>query len=224
MPILKNLGTHSGQSGGISAFFRGRRMLLFRRLTVNLPRPIRVLDLGGTQSYWESNDAVDADMFRVTLVNLPMNTAPTTRENFESRVGDATDLSAIDRSEFDLVYSNSVIEHLATWENQQRMAEQIQSLDLPFWIQTPNYHFPMEPHFHVMGFQWMSRERRIRMLQKKRCGMRGPAPEWDRAAALVDEIRLLKCREVRQMFPNATIYRERIGPFTKSIVAHQGLG
>jgi hypothetical protein len=183
-----------------------------------------VLDLGGTQSYWESNDAVDADVFRVTLVNLPMNTAPTTRENFESRVGDATDLSAIDRTEFDLVYSNSVIEHLATLENQERMAEQIQSLDLPFWIQTPNYHFPMEPHFHVMGFQWMSRERRIRMLQKKRCGMRGPVPEREGAAALVDEIRLLKCREVRQMFPNATIYRERIGPFTKSIVAHQGLG
>ena len=228
MAILKSLGTHSGQSGGLSKFFRSRRMRLFRRLIQNFPRPIRVLDLGGTQSYWEALDATDLEFLQVTLLNLEGDKAEGTeiasRKNFDARVGDVTDLSSIDRSDFDLVHSNSVIEHLFNWESQLKMAEQIRSLDLPFWVQTPNYWFPMEPHFHVLGWQWLPRTTRIKWLQKKKCGMRGPVADWDQAASLVDEVRLLKAREMRRLFPHAKIYHERIGPFTKSLVAHKGLG
>ena len=228
MAVLEKLGTHGGRSGGISKFFRGRRMQLFRRLTRNLPRPIRVLDLGGTQAYWESLDATDPDVFQVTLLNLEGDVAEGTakiqRKNFDARIGDVTDLSSINRSDFDLVHSNSVIEHLFTWESQLKMAEQIRSLDLSFWVQTPNYWFPMEPHFHVLGWQWLPRTTRIKWPQKKKCGMRGPVADWDQAASLVDEVRLLKAREMRRLFPHAKIYHERIGPFTKSLVAHKGLG
>ncbi len=198
-------------------------MNFFRRLIRDLPRPLRILDLGGTESYWESMGAVDTGDFQITLLNLEENLKPARRENFTARLGDATDLSGIDRSEFDLVYSNSVIEHLFTGENQRRMAEQIASLDLPFWVQTPNFWFPMEPHFHVLGWQWLPREVRIKRLQKKRCGMRGPIPDRDGAAASIDEIRLLSARDMRDFFPDARIYRERIGPLTKSFVAHRGL-
>ncbi len=81
----------------------------------------------------------------------------------------------------------------------------------------------MEPHFHAIGWQWLPRATRIKRLQKKRCGMRGPVSDLDEATALVDEIRLMKSRELRQLFPDAKLYHERIGPFTKSIVAHHGL-
>jgi hypothetical protein len=163
----------------------------------------------------------------VTLLNLEGDKAEGTeiasRKNFDARVGDVTDLSSIDRSDFDLVHSNSVIEHLFNWESQLKMAEQILALGLPFWVQTPNYWFPMEPHFHILGWQWLPRTVRIKRLQKKRCGMNGPIADWDQAASAVDEVRLLKSREMRSLFPHAKIYHERIGPFTKSLVAHQGL-
>ncbi|MDB4632815.1 class I SAM-dependent methyltransferase [bacterium] len=192
MPTLKDLGTHSGQSGGVSAFFRGRRMNFFRRLIRDLPRPLRILDLGGTESYWESMGAVDTEAFQITLLNLEENLKPARRESFTARLGDATDLSDIDRSEFDLVYSNSVIEHLFTGENQRRMAEQIASLDLPFWVQTPNFWFPMEPHFHVLGWQWLPREIRIKRLHEETMWHAGahPRSRWSRSEHRRDPLAL----------------------------------
>lgn len=228
MAILTRLGTHNGQTGTISKFFRGRRMQLFRRLTQDLRKPLRVLDLGGTQAYWDSVGVTDPGLIEVTSLNLESDVAEGSqtplRANFKKRTGNVLDLASIDPSEFDLVHSNSVIEHLFTWENQVKMAEQIRNLGLPFWVQTPNYWFPMEPHFHTLGWQWLPRATRIKLLQKKRCGFRGPVADWKKAAAAVDEVRLLKGSEMRRLFPQAKIYRERIGPFTKSIVAYEGLG
>lgn len=224
MPSLSKLNGQPDTSDPVSAYFRERRMRLFCRLTRGLPKPVRILDVGGTQSFWDSNPAFETGAFQVTLLNLAKNSRPPTRENFASRVGDATDLSLISRSDFDFVHSNSVIEHLFTWEQQLKMAEQILALDLPFWIQTPNYWFPMEPHYRIPGLQLMPRGLRIRVLHLKRCGRRASAAEWNRSVELVDEVRLLRVREVRRLFPQAKVIRERFGPFTKSVIAHQGLG
>lgn len=51
-------------------------------------------------------------------------------------VGDGTRLAFEDQS-FDLVYSNSVIEHLGTWEKQQAFAAEARRVGRGYWIPTP---------------------------------------------------------------------------------------
>lgn len=58
----------------------------------------------------------------ITLLNLyPVQTK---YPNFTSVVGDGTDLKQFGDGEFDVVFSNSVIEHVGTFANQQRMSQQ----------------------------------------------------------------------------------------------------
>ncbi|MDB4632814.1 class I SAM-dependent methyltransferase [bacterium] len=145
---LRDLDTRDEQAGHVSTFFRLRRMNVFRRLVRNLPRPLRILDLGGTFQYWEFLKAADPKEFRVTILNRGSESLDAMdHADFNFRKGDVKDLSWVDRSDFDLIHLNSVIEHLFNAENQQRMASQITSIGLPYWVQTPNYWFPLEPFF-----------------------------------------------------------------------------
>ncbi len=221
MGIFKSLGTTDENQGAASARFRGRRFEYFRKLVQDFPRPIRVLDVGGTELYWKRMGVADGSDFQVTLLNLEQ--APTSLPGFRSISGDACDLSNQDPKQYDLVYSNSVIEHVFTLENQQAMADGIRSLGLPYWLQTPNYWFPFEPHFHWLGWQWYPRWLRIALLRRVRCGMRGPVADLSRATSLVDEVRLMTATELLTCFPDATLFRERVGPLTKSLVVHSGL-
>lgn len=115
-------------------------------------------------------------------------------------VGDATALDHPDRS-FDLAFSNSVIEHLFTWENQQRMADEVRRVARAYWVQTPNYWFPVEPHYLIPGWQWLPLGARERMLRGAR------------------EIRLLRRGELARLFPDASLLPERVGGLVKSWTA-----
>jgi SAM-dependent methyltransferase len=75
-------------------------------------------------------------------------------------VADATSLPFADGS-IDVVFSNSVIEHVGERERQQRMFDEIERVGKRFLIQTPNAHFPVEAHHLLPFFQylptWMQR-------------------------------------------------------------------
>ncbi|HOW72104.1 MAG TPA: methyltransferase domain-containing protein [Phycisphaerae bacterium] len=137
-------------------------------------------------------------------------------------IGDATHLSAFGDHSFDVAFSNSVIEHLATPSKQASMAEEIQRVAVAHWVQTPNYWFPIEPHFHVPGWQWMPQSLRVAVLRRFRCGWRGPCPDAIVAQRMVAEIRLLTYRELRRLFPNSTILPERFLGVTKSWIVVGG--
>jgi hypothetical protein len=125
---------------------------------------------------------------------------------------------------FDVAFSNSVIEHLFTMEHQQAMAREAARLAPAYWIQTPNYWFPIEPHFHMIGWQWMPEAWRVAMLRKRRCGWRGPLPDLEQARAAVREIRLMKKHELQRLFPSGRIWGERFAGLVKSWVAYGGFG
>jgi len=82
-------------------------------LVNELGKPLNILDIGGTQQYWNLM-GLDDPAIKVTLLNLTQES--TTSPNFSSVAGDATDLSIYGDDSFDVVYSNSVIEHLFTKE------------------------------------------------------------------------------------------------------------
>jgi hypothetical protein len=205
-------------NGSLSNARRSRRFEAFERILEDFPdRPVRVLDIGGTNSFWEQRGWAGRDNVHVVLVNLEAE--PRVHENIEPRAGDATNLRELPDGCFDVVFSNSVIEHLETFERQAAMAAEVRRLAPSYWVQTPNFWFPMEPHFLTPAWHWLPVDLRVALLRRRRFGWRGPCPEPDEAQALVREIRLMRSRELRRLFPDATLEAERIGPFVKSFVA-----
>src|SRR3989442_1577611 len=95
--------------------FRQRRMAQLTS-TLGLHEGMRVLDVGGTGEIWESAPA------RPQLVLLNHPRAGEEMEVTTALVfGDGRALPFADQS-FDLVFSNSVIEHVGSTEDQRRFA------------------------------------------------------------------------------------------------------
>lgn len=199
---------------------RAKRFQLFESLTERLPRPLRILDVGGETAFWENRGWAGRSGIRVFSLNLEPEKQR--HDNIEPLAGNAADLSQFGDSSFDIAFSNSVIEHLFTFENQRRMASEMRRVGKAFWVQTPNFWFPVEPHFHIPGWQWMPVELRISMIRRWRCGWRGPCADPSHARNLVQEIRLLCENELRLLFPGATLIPERVYGLIKSWTAVGG--
>jgi hypothetical protein len=221
--LLRRLAD-AGAKGSFSNARRSRRFEPFARLVDRLykqkGRPIRILDIGGTNSFWEQRGWASRGDVHIVLVNLEAE--PSVHENIAGRQGDATNLSQYADGAFDVVFSNSVIEHLSTLDRQAAMAAEVRRLAPIYWVQTPNFWFPIEPHFLTPGWHWLPKSARIALLRRRRWGWRGPCPDPKEAEEMVTEVRLMRGREIARLFPDATLNPERIGPLVKSFVAVKG--
>jgi SAM-dependent methyltransferase len=189
--------------------------------TLLVTRDTRVLDVGGTFYNWSLLPAERRP--RLTLVNL--DPAPSAAD----RPADVTFVLAsalalpFGPGDFDVVFSNSVIEHVGNWEAQRRCADEIRRLGAPYWVQTPNYYFPVEPHFLGLGIQFLPRQ--WALPYARWASAWGWSRRWNRAEvdAALDGIRLLTSRDMRALFPESSIRRERALGLTKSLMAiHMG--
>jgi hypothetical protein len=102
------------------------------------------------------------------------------------------------------------------------MAREIRRVGRRHFVQTPNYWFPIEPHFVFIGFQYLPFNLRAFLLTQKQLGWFGRERNWEKALELVKSIRLLTKAEVRKLFPESQIYIERFGGVAKSFVAYHG--
>ena len=119
MAFLKKLVDNS-DADSLATRMRRRRFDFFLSLLDHVKRPARILDVGGTQDFWESMGRGNLGDLRVTLLNLEAQ--PVSGSNFESVAGDARDLGRYADGSFDVVFSNSVIEHLGpSFADQQLM-------------------------------------------------------------------------------------------------------
>ena len=218
-PVLRKVADGHA-AGSFSNRLRERRFRRFESLAAGLPRPLRVLDVGGTNNFWVQRGWAGRDDVSITLVNLKEQAQE--HANIHPAVGDATHLAEYGDGSFDVVFSNSVIEHLFTFEAQAAMAREVTRVGRAFWVQTPNFWFPLEPHFLFPGWQWLPEASRVALIRRRAWGWRGPCPDIDDARATVREVRLLKRRELQRLFPGGTIEAERLGGLTKSFVVHGG--
>jgi hypothetical protein len=206
--------------GSFSNRMRERRFRLFEQLASGLPRPLRVLDVGGTNDFWAQRGWAGRDDVTIKLVNLVEQDRE--HPNILPTIGDATDLAGHADGSFDIVFSNSVIEHLFSLEAQSAMAREVRRVGRAFWVQTPNFWFPMEPHFLVPGWHWLPERARIEIIRRRACGWRGPCPDPRVAGETVREVRLMRRRELEALFPGAAIHAERFGGLAKSFVVYDG--
>jgi hypothetical protein len=202
-----------------AARLRKRRFAFFRELLARLPRPVSICDVGGTTEFWRGVSLPDEDDVSVTVVNLEQQ--PSAGGRIRTLVGDARALPFAARS-FDVVYSNSVIEHVGTFADQRRMAQEVRRVAPRYFVQTPSYFFPIEPHFLVPGFQFLPLDVRAALLMRRRLGWVAKAESMERAREEVRSVRLLRRSQVRALFPDARIYREKLFGLTKSYVAYGG--
>jgi hypothetical protein len=126
------------------------------------------------------------------------------------------------QSEFDVVFSNSVIEHVGTYPDQMRMADEVRRVGKRYFIQTPNRFFPIEPHFLLPFFQFLPLELRAQLLSRFDLGWMQKTPDLEAARETVDSIRLLSRADLQTLFPEASLYAERFLGLTKSFVAYHG--
>jgi Methyltransferase domain len=205
--------------------FRRRRFKLFIDLVdevLSRRDKCRILDIGGEPEYW--HDVVDILAERpwhVTLLNL--TTFPVNCARFSSIAGDACSLPNLSDMSFDVVHSNSVIEHVGRWGNMQAMAGEIRRLAPGYFVQTPYFWFPIEPHCSTALFHWVPESVRLSMLMRRPRGDWGQAPDVDTAMRQIQSATLLDFRMLAALFPDALIHRERFLGLTKSLTAVRSL-
>ena len=102
------------------------------------------------------------------------------------------------------------------------MAREIRRVGRRFFVQTPNRHFPVEPHFVFPLFQFLPLTLRVQLLRRFSLGWVPRMPDPAKARAFVRSIRLLTGDELTGLFPGAAIHRERVCGLTKSFVVHGG--
>ena len=53
------------------------------------------------------------------------------------------------------------------------MAAEVRRLAPVYWVQTPNFWFPMEPHFLTPAWHWLPVDLRVAMLRRRALGLAG---------------------------------------------------
>jgi hypothetical protein len=152
----------------------------------------------------------------VTIVNLCETGESTSLFSFEK--GDGCALQHPDKS-FDIAHSNSVIEHVGDWQKMQDFARETKRVGQAYYVQTPSYWFPIEPHFGFPAFHWLPRSVQMALLRNFPIGHFEVCRSEEEAAELIDDARLLKLAQMRNLFDDGQIVREKFGPLTKSFIA-----
>ncbi|MBW0090504.1 class I SAM-dependent methyltransferase [Pseudonocardia sp. KRD-184] len=170
---------------------------------------MRVLDLGGTVEFWQSAPAQPKDL---TVVNL--------EPARDGQVhGDACAPPAeIRAGSYDIVISNSLIEHVGGHLRRQALAEVIADRAPRHWVQTPYRYFPVEPHWMFPGMQFLPFRARLAITQHWPLGhywTDDPALAMERT----HEVELVSATEMRSYFPDSDIWFERMAGLPKSLVA-----
>jgi hypothetical protein len=193
-------------------------MQWFCPLLESCSEPVRILDVGGPAAFWKTHVPELPRRVQITLLNLvPAETDGLA--NASAVIGDARNMHEFTDRAFDVCFSNSVIEHVGTFLDQQAMAREIQRVAQAYFVQTPNRYFPVEPHFLFPFWQFLPRGLRVLLHQRLRLGWMPRQSDPLLARAEVEQIRLLNASEMKQLFPNARICREKFGGLTKSIIA-----
>lgn len=213
---IRGLLVHKDTS--LSERLRRRRWRLIQQLFPDLSE-LSVLDLGGTGPWW---GRAPVRPRAVTAINLfdSDQVHPAVRM-VQGNVLDAEEL--VRGETFDLVFSNSLIEHLGGHAERRRFAQVVRTMAPRYIVQTPYRYFPIEPHWMFPGLQFLPTSWRFRL-----------APRWplghtrgfdqERAENEVMMTRLLDRTELQSYLPDARILFERVGGVPKSMLAVRTTG
>lgn len=181
---------------------------------------VRVLDVGGTAAYWENFDPADLNSLNVEITLLNPQQSSGSNGRFHSISGDGRDIKCDDNA-YDFVHSNSVIEHVGNHSDMLSFAGEVRRVAKSYFVQTPNYWFPVEPHYRTAGFHWLPISAREQLLLRMSLGSFAKAVDVAEAQRAARDSQLLTERRLRSLFPDAEIAREKTYGLTKSLTAYR---
>jgi hypothetical protein len=213
-----------GYEKAASSSFRLARFSHFVELVNSIPisdRPLRILDVGGVEAYWNDKRKLIARPVEITCINL--DSEPTVKPGFASVRGNACHMPEFSDNSFDVIHSNSVIEHVGQWSSMMSMANEIRRIAPNYFVQTPYFWFPIEPHARTPFLHWLPESLKFRIVMARKCG-----PYWskastvDQAMGTIQSSSLLDKAMFSALFPDAAIVSERVMGITKSLMAVRG--
>jgi hypothetical protein len=174
-----------------------------------------VVDLGGDPATWTNSQVHPA------IVHV-LNIAPVATDVPDWMQVETADACAIPQRvasrKYDLVFSNSVIEHVGGHERRLRFAESVHRLAPAHWVQTPYRYFPVEPHWIAPGMQFLPV--RVRATLAQRWPMAHvKSTNLQDALTGVLWTELIDKSQMRYYFPDSIILAERLAGLTKSMIA-----
>ncbi|MFQ4142089.1 methyltransferase domain-containing protein [Chlorogloeopsis sp. ULAP02] len=208
------------RSDSLASDLRRKRFALFNSLIKSTRTPLKILDVGGRPSFWENTGLFNQESLEleITLLNIEQINHP----KFKCVVGDARKMYQFKDLEFDIVFSNSVIEHVGDYNEQLQMANEVKRVGKKYFIQTPNLYFPIEPHFVFPFFQFLPIVVRVWLLTHFNLGWRKKTPDKQQALSSVTSIKLLSKQKLMNLFPEGKLYEEKFGYLTKSFIVYGG--
>lgn len=202
--------------GAVMRRRRARHVLRLVRSIYEQHGRCRIIDLGGEPDYWALFDRAELRALGVTIVMVNPQAIVVSDPMFTSIQGDARHLPDFADHSFDLVHSNSVIEHVGGWHDKEAFSREVRRLAPAYFVQTPYQWFPIEPHWLAPFVHWFSEHARAKWLMMTRKALRG---DYARAMRVVEGARLLDRTQMSCLFSDARLVNERILGLTKSVMA-----
>ncbi|WP_018899953.1 class I SAM-dependent methyltransferase [Rhizobium sp. 2MFCol3.1] len=206
----RNLFVNSDRS--LAARIRLKRWDMMLALMPDLPK-MKILDLGGTREWWLRAPIQPP---HVTVVNLDIDEQ---QGRITAIRGDACKADQLFGDErFDLVFSNSLIEHVGGHHSFSQLAEVTRKMAPRYLVQTPYRYFPIEPHWLFPGMQFMPMALRVKTAEWWPLGHTWGWPQ-EQTFGEVLSTQLLTATEMKRYFPDAKIHWERFMGLPKSMIA-----
>ncbi len=204
------VGAYDENSASVG--FRARRWTDFASTFPDLSEYV-VLDLGGDARSWRLSGLRPKEVVLLnTFAQEPQEPWMRALE------GDGCDLPA-GLPEVDLVFSNSVIEHVGGHWRRERFASNVRQLAARHWVQTPYRYFPIEPHYLIPFAQQLPLPLRTRLIKAWPVGHFREHDDFAELLSAVMQHELLTRAEMRHYFPGSELRHERFAGLTKSLIA-----
>lgn len=226
MSITKSLAkkiTNYDSQKSLGSQFRSRRIAPLLRLIEQVSSAhgcVNIIDVGGTEKYWGivQQQYLEKHNVKITIVNLPASKLPPDSDFFTFIHADGCELAEFEDRSFHIAHSNSVIEHVGDWRRMVEFSKELKRVAQYYFIQTPNYWFPIEPHCMTPFIHWLPKPMRLWLIMKFSLGHWRKATSVDEAVRLVESARLLNKKMFCELFDDSELFIERLLFMPKSFI------
>ena len=217
--MFKLLVNHHKKNSFVNQFRQKRFELLKNRIEKLIQKDhFKILDIGGDIQYWK-NIGWQHPACKIHLLNLYESKVPENEtDQFSSSVGNGLSLE-YKKGEVDLIFSNSVIEHVGSYENQQIFAGEVRRVSDKYIVQTPSIWFPLEPHSLIPLFQFLPHSIRALLIMTFNINYFPKAKTYKAAIIVSHSTLMFTHKRFKQLFPEAEIQVERFLGIPKSYTA-----
>ena len=217
--MFKLLVNHHKKNSFVNQFRQKRFELLKNGIEKLIQKDhFKILDIGGDIQYWK-NIGWQHPACKIHLLNLYESKVPENEiQQFSSSVGNGLSLE-YKKGEVDLIFSNSVIEHVGSYENQQIFANEVRRVSDKYIVQTPSIWFPLEPHSLIPLFQFLPHPIRALLIMTFNINYFPKAKTYKAAIIVSHSTLMFTHKRFKQLFPEAEIQVERFLGIPKSYTA-----